>query len=95
MFGTINNSGRTSSASSRKNTSNLTLITFDIYGEGHLPKMTLIEPTLRNQQGNVQCVFKQTRIGSINSQSLILKNDGVLNSRVSNQVKRLSKKIAT
>ncbi|KAF8561984.1 hypothetical protein P879_03219 [Paragonimus westermani] len=64
----------------------LPVLSFELAGEGHLPRLTVLEPTVRSRQGHVMCVFQRVQLGRQTSRSLMLKNTGILNSRVSYEV---------
>lgn len=79
---TIVTSGRGSTSSSTKRSSNPPVLTFELYGEGNLPQISVLQPKLRNRAGQTMCVFKRIQVGKISSQTLSLQNNGLLNSRV-------------
>ncbi|KAM5126896.1 hydrocephalus-inducing protein homolog, partial [Mantella aurantiaca] len=51
-------------------------LTFDICGEGNLPRVTITRPVLRNKQGNPVLLFQRLLIGQSQQLPLVLKNDG-------------------
>ncbi|XP_051024710.1 hydrocephalus-inducing protein homolog [Acomys russatus] len=51
---------------------------FDIIGEGTLPRVTVIRPTLYNQHGNPLLLFKRLLLGHSEKLPLILKNNGTI-----------------
>ncbi|CAH8565959.1 unnamed protein product [Heterobilharzia americana] len=79
---TILSSGRGSATSSTKRSTNTPVLTFELYGEGNLPRIDIIQPKLRNRTGQTMCVFKRIQVGRTSSQTLTLYNNGILNSRV-------------
>uniref|UniRef100_A0A5K4F930 Hydin_ADK domain-containing protein n=1 Tax=Schistosoma mansoni TaxID=6183 RepID=A0A5K4F930_SCHMA len=79
---TIVTSGRGSASSSTKRSSNPPVLTFELYGEGNLPQISVLQPKLRNRAGQTLCVFKRIQVGKISSQILSLQNNGLLNSRL-------------
>ncbi|CAH8559949.1 unnamed protein product [Schistosoma mattheei] len=79
---TIVTSGRGSTSSSTKRSSNPPVLTFELYGEGNLPQISVLQPKLRNRAGQTMCVFKRIQVGKISSQTLSLQNNGLLNSRL-------------
>ncbi|XP_018652309.1 hypothetical protein Smp_175450 [Schistosoma mansoni] len=68
--------------SSTKRSSNPPVLTFELYGEGNLPQISVLQPKLRNRAGQTLCVFKRIQVGKISSQILSLQNNGLLNSRL-------------
>ncbi|KAM4614098.1 hydrocephalus-inducing protein homolog [Discoglossus pictus] len=54
-------------------TSNLT---FDISGDGNLPRVTVLRPVLRNRSGSPLLLFQRLLIGHCQQLPLVLKNDG-------------------
>ena len=55
---------------------------FDIVGEGTLPRVTVIRPTLYNQHGNPLLLFKRLLLGHSEKLPLILKNNGTIPAQV-------------
>nr|XP_023493063.1 hydrocephalus-inducing protein homolog isoform X2 [Equus caballus] len=53
-------------------------LTFDITGEGTLPRVTVVRPILYNQHGNPFLLFKRLLLGHSEKLPLILKNNGTL-----------------
>ncbi|XP_029465095.1 hydrocephalus-inducing protein homolog [Rhinatrema bivittatum] len=53
-------------------------LTFDILGEGNLPRVSILRPMLRNKQGNPLFLFKRLLIGHSEKLPLILKNEGTI-----------------
>ncbi|XP_021488188.2 hydrocephalus-inducing protein homolog [Meriones unguiculatus] len=53
-------------------------LVFDIIGEGTLPRVTVIRPTLYNQHGNPLLLFKRLLLGHSEKLPLILKNNGTI-----------------
>ncbi|XP_030099412.1 hydrocephalus-inducing protein isoform X1 [Mus musculus] len=53
-------------------------LVFDIVGEGTLPRVTVIRPTLYNQHGNPLLLFKRLLLGHSEKLPLILKNNGTI-----------------
>ncbi|XP_070253950.1 hydrocephalus-inducing protein homolog isoform X4 [Myotis yumanensis] len=51
-------------------------LTFDIVGEGTLPRVTIVRPILHNQYGNLLLLFKRLLLGHSEKLPLILKNNG-------------------
>lgn len=57
-------------------------LTFDITGEGTLPRVTVVRPILYNQHGNPFLLFKRLLLGHSEKLPLILKNNGTLPAQV-------------
>ncbi|XP_073911808.1 hydrocephalus-inducing protein homolog [Castor canadensis] len=53
-------------------------LVFDIFGEGTLPRVTVVRPTLYNQFGNPLLLFKRLLLGHSEKLPLILKNNGTI-----------------
>ncbi|XP_075045519.1 hydrocephalus-inducing protein homolog [Mixophyes fleayi] len=51
-------------------------LTFDISGEGNLPRVTTLRPVLRNKRGNPVLLFQRLLIGQSQQLPLVLKNEG-------------------
>nr|CAH8857992.1 unnamed protein product [Trichobilharzia regenti] len=76
------NSGRGSATSSSKRSTNTPVLTFELYGQGNLPQISILQPKLRNRAGQAMCIFKRMQVGRTSTQTLTLHNNGILNSRV-------------
>ncbi|MGH0129444.1 UNVERIFIED_CONTAM: hypothetical protein FKN15_002207 [Acipenser sinensis] len=63
--------GFTSSGSPTKTKS----LMFDIAGDGNLPRVTVLRPSLRNKKGNPLLLFRRLLLGSSEKLLLLLKND--------------------
>lgn len=57
-------------------------LTFDIQGEGNLPRISVIRPTVRNKKGAPVLLFRRLLLGRTQVLPLSLKNEGTLMSRV-------------
>jgi len=57
-------------------------LTFDISGEGNLPRISIQKPTVRNKRGQPLILFKKNLLGRSEILPLILTNDGTLPSKV-------------
>lgn len=57
-------------------------LTFDISGEGNLPRVTILRPALRNKQGNPVLLFQRLLIGQSQQLPLVLKNEGSVPAKV-------------
>ncbi|XP_030060864.1 hydrocephalus-inducing protein homolog [Microcaecilia unicolor] len=53
-------------------------LTFEISGEGNLPRVSILRPVLRNKHGNPLLLFKRLLIGHSEKLPLILKNEGTV-----------------
>ncbi|XP_027261798.1 hydrocephalus-inducing protein homolog isoform X2 [Cricetulus griseus] len=53
-------------------------LVFDIIGEGTLPRVTVVRPTLYTQNGNPLLLFKRLLLGHSEKLPLILKNNGTI-----------------
>ncbi|XP_072492710.1 hydrocephalus-inducing protein homolog isoform X2 [Notamacropus eugenii] len=53
-------------------------LTFDIFGEGNLPRVSVIRPILYNNKGNPLLLFKRLLVGQSEKLPLILKNNGTI-----------------
>ncbi|XP_056381388.1 hydrocephalus-inducing protein homolog isoform X2 [Hyla sarda] len=51
-------------------------LTFDISGEGNLPRVTIVRPALCNKRGNPVLLFQRLLIGQSQQLPLVLKNEG-------------------
>ncbi|MEE6500185.1 hypothetical protein FKM82_003696, partial [Ascaphus truei] len=52
------------------------ILTFDISGEGNLPRVAILRPVLRNKRGNPLLVFQRLLLGQCQQLPLVLKNEG-------------------
>ncbi|KAM9214465.1 hydrocephalus-inducing protein homolog [Leptosomus discolor] len=53
-------------------------LTFDISGEGNLPRVTVLRPVLHNKRGNPLLLFKKLLLGASEKLPLVLRNDGIV-----------------
>uniref|UniRef100_A0A2K6GI20 HYDIN axonemal central pair apparatus protein n=1 Tax=Propithecus coquereli TaxID=379532 RepID=A0A2K6GI20_PROCO len=53
-------------------------LTFDITGDGNLPRVTIVRPVLHNQHGNPLLLFKRLLLGHSEKLPLVLKNNGTI-----------------
>uniref|UniRef100_A0A8C3Q1J6 HYDIN protein n=1 Tax=Chrysolophus pictus TaxID=9089 RepID=A0A8C3Q1J6_CHRPC len=53
-------------------------LTFDISGEGNLPRVTVLRPVLRNKKGNPLLLFKKLLLGDSEKLPLVLQNNGII-----------------
>uniref|UniRef100_A0A669QXT0 HYDIN axonemal central pair apparatus protein n=1 Tax=Phasianus colchicus TaxID=9054 RepID=A0A669QXT0_PHACC len=53
-------------------------LTFDISGEGNLPRVTVLRPVLRNKRGNPLLLFKKLLLGDSEKLPLVLQNNGII-----------------
>ncbi|XP_052229341.1 hydrocephalus-inducing protein homolog isoform X3 [Dreissena polymorpha] len=57
-------------------------LTFEISGDGNLPRISITKPTVRNKRGQPLLLFKKNLVGRTESLPLVLVNDGTLPSKV-------------
>ncbi|NXI51133.1 HYDIN protein, partial [Chloroceryle aenea] len=53
-------------------------LTFEISGEGNLPRVTILRPVLHNKRGNPLLLFKKLLLGDSEKLPLVLHNDGII-----------------
>ncbi|NWY49823.1 HYDIN protein, partial [Chionis minor] len=53
-------------------------LTFDISGDGNLPRVTVLRPVLRNKRGNPLLLFKKLLLGDSEKLPLVLHNGGAV-----------------
>ena len=75
----VNVDGQTKPTKDNRVVSNLS---FELYGEGHLPRVTIIRPAIRNKKAQTMMVFNKLLLGRQTIQQLVLVNDGVLPAKV-------------
>ena len=61
-------------------------LTFEVAGEGNLPRISINKPTVRNKRGQPLLLFKKNLVGRPESLPLILQNDGTLPSKVGTEL---------
>ena len=71
--------GQTKAARDSRAASNFS---FEIHGEGHLPRVTILRPAIRNKKAQTMMIFNKLLLGRQASQPLLLLNDGVLPAKV-------------
>uniref|UniRef100_A0A8C9LFZ1 HYDIN n=1 Tax=Pavo cristatus TaxID=9049 RepID=A0A8C9LFZ1_PAVCR len=54
------------------------ILTFDISGEGNLPRVTVLRPVLHNKRGNPLLLFKKLLLGDSEKLPLVLQNCGII-----------------
>ena len=57
-------------------------LTFEVVGEGNLPRISILKPIVRNKKGQSLLLFKRNLIGKEQTLPLHLVNDGTLPSKV-------------
>jgi hydrocephalus-inducing protein len=57
-------------------------ISFEIHGDGNLPRFNVLKPATRNKKGQFIMHFKKSVIGDADNQTLILQNEGSLATKV-------------
>lgn len=63
-------------------------LTFEIHGEGHLPRVMILKPAIRNKKAQTMMIFNKLLLGRQALQQLVLLNDGVLPAKVNFLEKR-------
>ena len=53
-------------------------LTFDLQGEGNLPQIAVVKPTIRNAKGNVLLLFKRLLLHQSQCLPLVLRNTGTI-----------------
>jgi len=53
-------------------------LTFDISGEGNLPRVTVLRPVFCNKRGNPLLLFKKLLLGDSEKLPLVLQNSGII-----------------
>ncbi|NWH50429.1 HYDIN protein, partial [Fregata magnificens] len=53
-------------------------LTFDISGDGNLPRVTVLRPVLHNKRGNPLLLFKKLLLGDSEKLPLVLHNGGIM-----------------
>ena len=57
-------------------------LVFEVRGEGTLPRVSILEPKLRNDKGQALCKFKRLLKGKEQTMSIMIKNEGILPANV-------------
>ncbi|XP_022080460.1 hydrocephalus-inducing protein homolog isoform X2 [Acanthaster planci] len=57
-------------------------LSFEVQGEGNLPRVSVQKPSIRNKKGSPLLLFKRLLLGTTQTLPLCLKNDGTLPSKV-------------
>ncbi|XP_033625714.1 hydrocephalus-inducing protein homolog [Asterias rubens] len=57
-------------------------LSFEVQGEGNLPRVSIQKPSIRNKKGSPLLLFKRLLLGSTQTLQLCLRNDGTLPSKV-------------
>ncbi|EDV21657.1 uncharacterized protein TRIADDRAFT_30117, partial [Trichoplax adhaerens] len=70
-------------------------LTFDMYGEGNLPRVSIIRPNVRNKVGHLLLLFKRLLIGRNQTHQLILKNDCLLPAKINLELTSLDENSLT
>ncbi|ESO91099.1 hypothetical protein LOTGIDRAFT_122343, partial [Lottia gigantea] len=58
-------------------------LTFEVCGEGNLPRISIAKPTVRNKRGQPLSLFRKTLLSRTEALPIVLHNDGTLPSKVS------------
>lgn len=57
-------------------------LTFEVSGDGNLPRINIQKPTVRNKRGQALMLFKKNLVNHSETMPLVLVNDGTLPSKV-------------
>ena len=57
-------------------------LTFELMGEGNLPRISIVKPVVRNKKGQPLALFKRILVGRQQRLTLQITNDGTLPSKV-------------
>ena len=57
-------------------------LTFEVCGEGNLPHIVVVKPTLRNKRGQPVLVFQRCLVARAQTLPLVIANDGTLPCKV-------------
>lgn len=71
-------------AKANKDTRAVPNLTFEVQGEGHLPRVSILRPAVRNKKAQTMMIFNKLLLGRQTVQQLLLLNDGVLPAKVNN-----------
>ena len=71
--------GQTKASRDARTVSNFS---FELHGEGHLPRVMIVRPAVRNKKAQTMVLFNKLLLGRQAVQQLILINDGVLPAKV-------------
>ena len=61
-------------------------LSFELQGEGNLPQVSILKPTLRDGYGNLMLVFKRLLVGLSQSMPIVLKNESMIPARVTTEM---------
>jgi hydrocephalus-inducing protein len=65
-----------------KETRVIPTLSFELNGEGHLPRVTILRPAIKNKKAQTMMIFNKLLLGRQSTQQLLLVNDGVLHAKV-------------
>jgi hypothetical protein len=65
-----------------RETRNIPNLSFELHGEGHLPRVTVLRPAIKNKKAQTMMIFNKLLLGRQATQQLLLVNDGVLPAKV-------------
>ena len=54
----------------------------ELHGEGHLPRVTILRPAIKNKKAQTMMIFNKLLLGRQATQQLLLVNNGVLPAKV-------------
>ena len=69
-------------AKPNKDTRVIPNFSFELHGEGHLPRVNILRPAIRNKKAQTMMIFNKLLLGRQATQQLLLVNDGVLPAKV-------------
>lgn len=64
---------------------------YEVSGEGNLPRVTIISPSVRNKKGQPLLLYKKNLVGRTEILPLKLTNEGTLASKVKTQCKTVER----
>jgi hydrocephalus-inducing protein len=64
-------------------------LSFEVHGEGHLPRVNIARPAVRNKKAQAMMLFNKLLLGRQATQTLLLLNDGVLPAKVNRSILRV------
>ena len=57
-------------------------LTFELVGDGNLPRVTVVKPTLKNKKSMPMMMYRRLLVGQEQTMQLVLVNDGNLRSTI-------------
>lgn len=62
------------------------LLEFDLVGEGNLPSVCVLRPSLRSREGSPMLQFRRVLVGHRHTLPLVLLNDGIVPAQVGREL---------